>query len=262
MKNALIGSTGFVGSNIMGGDDGRFSHTYHSSNINEIDGQEFDLVVSAGFSAVKWKANQDGDEDWKGIRSLLDHLENIRTKQFVLISTVDVYPTPSGVDEDTAIEEQSGEPYGRNRLLAEMRIREMFPKTLVIRLPALFGKGLKKNVIFDLLNANELASINPRSSFQYYDLSRIWEDMHTCLSADVPLVNFVTPPIATDEIIQPFFPGLADRIGTHANPESQYDIRTKHAALFGNSAPYLYGKEESLERLGAFIRSASSYTSK
>jgi len=262
MKNALIGSTGFVGSNIMGGDEGRFSHTYHSSNINEIEGQEFDLVVSAGFSAVKWKANQDGDGDWKGIRSLLDHLEKVRAKQFVLISTVDVYPTPSGVDEDTDIEAQGGEPYGRNRLRAEMLIRDMFPKTIVIRLPALFGKGLKKNVIFDLLNSNELASINLRSSFQYYDLSRIWEDMHTCLSADVRLVNFVTPPIATDEIVRSFFQDRANEIGTHPNPESRYDIHTKHSALFGNTAPYLYGKEESLERLGAFIRSASSEASK
>ena len=41
-------------------------------------------------------------------------------------------------------------PYGRNRLELEDLVRKEFD-TLVVRLPALFGKGLKKNFIYDAI---------------------------------------------------------------------------------------------------------------
>ena len=40
--------------------------------------------------------------------------------------------------------------YGRNRLQLERWVREDFPAALIVRLPALYGKGLKKNCLYDL----------------------------------------------------------------------------------------------------------------
>jgi hypothetical protein len=45
MTNALIGYTGFVGSNLD--DSGQFDDKYNTSNIRDIDGKDYDLVVSA-----------------------------------------------------------------------------------------------------------------------------------------------------------------------------------------------------------------------
>lgn len=249
MKSALIGYTGFVGSNI--GSQLPFSDLFRSSNIQDIDGKEFDLVVSAGFSAVKWQANKDPEKDWAGIKSLLLHLGKVRAKRFVLISTVDVYGKTGGADEDT--EPDSEEAYGRNRLRAEKEIRSLFGNALIVRLPALFGKGLKKNVLFDLLNDNQPEKINRADAFQYYDLSRIGKDIETCLGHGLATANFVTEPVGTEEIIRRFFPSKEGAVPPAPGPGKKYDVHTKHAPLFGRKEPYLYGKEEVWERMEAFI---------
>ena len=44
------------------------------------------------------------------------------------------------------------------------------------RLPGLFGPDLRKNVLFDLLHDNLLEKIQPRSTFQWFDVELTWED--------------------------------------------------------------------------------------
>ena len=66
MRAALIGYTGFVGSNLAR--QLRFDATYNTSNIESIAGEEFDLLVCAGVRAEKWIANANPDADRAGIR--------------------------------------------------------------------------------------------------------------------------------------------------------------------------------------------------
>jgi len=252
MKSALIGHTGFVGSNIL--DKHSFTHLYHSSNIGEIDGQEFDLVVSTGFTGLKWMANKEPEKDLEGIESLLAHLEKVKAKTFVLISTVDVYGAPRNVDEDTP-PDYDIEPYGRHRLMAEDRVKGLFADLRIVRLPALFGKGLKKNALFDLLNDNQLDQIRRDDVFQYYDLSRLWSDISVCLENDVPLVNLATEPVSIAELIAAFFPAKDAKIPTGTQRKQYYDVHTKHASVFGGTGPYIYDKAESLRRLKLYIDS-------
>ena len=40
--------------------------------------------------------------------------------------------------------------YGKNRLQLERWVRQDHPDALIVRLPALYGKGLKKNFLYDL----------------------------------------------------------------------------------------------------------------
>ena len=150
LKTALIGYTGFVGSNLK--DQFRFDDLYNSKNIHEIDNKHYDLIVCAGIKAQKWYANQHPEEDLQDILTLVNHLRTVKVKRFVLISTIDVYPNPIQVDESLDINVENHHAYGKNRKYAEDMIRDLFPNAHILRLPALFGKGLKKNFLFDLLN--------------------------------------------------------------------------------------------------------------
>jgi len=250
-RTALIGHTGFVGSNLAA--QAEFAERFNSKNIEEMRGRAYDLVVCAGVSAVKWWANQHPAEDQAGIARLTDVLATVSAERFVLTSTIDVYPVPNGVDESTPLEGVSNHAYGTHRYALE-RFVERFPKRHVIRLPGLFGRGLKKNVIFDLLNDNCLDAINPDSVFQYYDLGRIWADVQRVIELELPLVNFATEPVPTRAILEAFFPTKS--VGQKPAGVARYDMRTLHGPAFGGTPGYLYGADATLAALGRFVAEA------
>lgn len=153
MNNAaLLGYTGFVGGNLL--KNAPWSALYNTKNIHEIDGKEFELVVCSAVSAVKWMANAQPEADKASIDALKCHLKTISCKHFVLISTVDIYthfePAP---DEDILPQRKLQDTYGSNRYELELWCQQQFAGHChVLRLPALFGEGLKKNFLFDWIN--------------------------------------------------------------------------------------------------------------
>ena len=147
---ALVGYTGFVGSNLYG--SGEFDAGYNSKNIQEAFGLEPELLVYAGLRAEKYLANRFPQKDLALIEEAERNLERIRPRRLVLISTVDVYRNPAGADEDTRIRTEDLSPYGANRYLLEEWVRENFPEALIVRLPGLFGRNLKKNFLYDYLH--------------------------------------------------------------------------------------------------------------
>jgi hypothetical protein len=248
-SDALVGYTGFVGSNLTL--QHRFEWLYNSRNIEEIRGGSFERLVIAGIQAKKWWANLHPDEDWALIENLLDPLAEVTARQVILISTIDVLPAGSCADEDTELHGLDNHPYGLHRLKAEDRIRASFDDVTVVRLPALFGPGLKKNILFDLLNRNQLELINPASRFQYYDLNDLWSDIEVILAAGIRLVHLFTEPVKTAEIIARFFPETT--VGAATVPAAAYDFRTQHAALFGGTDGYIRNRAQLLDRMHAFI---------
>lgn len=152
MQNALIGHTGFIGgrlARLQGASD-----RYNSRNISDIAGKEFDTVYCAGVPATMWLANQDPAADWTGIKALLDPLLSIKAGRMVVISTIAVFENGAlQNDEDSTAFEQTL-AYGKHRREFEEQILQApnFDQKLVIRLPAVFAEGLKKNFIFDLQN--------------------------------------------------------------------------------------------------------------
>ena len=86
MTSALIGHTGFVGSNLY--DQAPFDDVYNTQNIETIAGKSYDLLVSAGGPAVRWQANQEPEEDRASLRRLMDNLSQVQAKKLVLISTI------------------------------------------------------------------------------------------------------------------------------------------------------------------------------
>lgn len=150
MIRALVGYTGFVGSNIN--EQEQFDYVFNSKNINEAFGLNPDLLIYSGVPAEKFYANQNPEKDFDIIQNAIESIKKINPKKLVLISTVDVYPVPIEVNEDSNIVETALQPYGKNRLLLEKWVEQNIESFTIIRLPGLFGSNLKKNFIYDVIN--------------------------------------------------------------------------------------------------------------
>ena len=247
MKAALIGNTGFVGSNLLR--EHPFTHLYHSANIETIAGEHFDLVVCAGAPAVKWKANREPEADRACLGRLMSALRGLTAERFILISTVDVYGQVNGVDEDCP--PTGATPYGLHRLELERFVAGRF-NALIVRLPALFGPGLKKNAIYDLLYGNKIETIDSRAVFQFYDVRRLWGDLSIAADIGLSLLHLATEPISMAEAARFAF-GFEWLNHLPATPPS-YDLRTRYAALYGGANGYIRHKQHVLTDLAEFVR--------
>ena len=150
MKTALVGYTGFVGSNLK--TLYYFTELYNSKNIQDSYGTKPDLLVYAGLPAAMFKANANADADFADILQAIDNIKAIGAKQIVLISTVAVYDKTYDVDETHVIDKEALLPYGKNRLYLEKWVEANCENRLIVRLPAIYGNNLKKNFIYDYIN--------------------------------------------------------------------------------------------------------------
>jgi len=189
-RNAVIGN-GFIGKQVQ--KQMHIHEVYDSSNLDQMEGF-FDMVVIAAPGAEKWKVNTDkvaAEEDARNINLIVDKLIKLKIKNVILISSIDRWL-------DT--------PYGKHRENFEKLVTQFFPNTLIIRLPALFGEGLKKNVLYDLLHEHRLSKINPNSTFQWYPINKLSSDISTAYFHNWKELDLVTEPIMTREIIERYFP--------------------------------------------------------
>ena len=251
MGNALIGFSGFVGSTLL--KQAPFDARYRSTDIGEINGGEFDTVVCAGAPAQKWISNREPDVDLQKIKGLISHLKTIQCKTFILISTVDVFKNPIGVDEGTAAEETGLHPYGLHRRLIEKFVSSHFTNHLIVRLPGLVGPGLRKNVIFDLLNNNNLNSIESRGVFQFYPMVNLWFDIQTARDARLRLVHLTAAPMSVADVsLKGFGKTFDHQLG---GTPGHYDMRTRHAKAFGVQGDYQYSLRETVQAIRAYAQS-------
>lgn len=147
-RDLLVGSTGFVGGNLLA--KHAFSAACHSSDIAAQYGTQPDLCVYAGVPAAMFLANADPEADLAVMRAARENLQKIAPKALVLISSIAVFRDSRGCCENDVPGTDGLSAYGRNRLQLEQWVREDFPDALIVRLPALYGVGLKKNFLFDL----------------------------------------------------------------------------------------------------------------
>jgi hypothetical protein len=246
--DALIGSTGFVGGNLLR--QREFASTYNSSNIDQIHGKKFRTLISAAPGAEKWKANRDPEADQASVTRLWDSLQSVEAEKVILISTVDVYPNPVDVFDETPIDPAECTPYGRHRLELEQKVSEAF-NAMIVRLPGLFGPGLKKNALYDLLNDHLVDAIDPRAVYQFYDVRRLAIDLQRFEAADLSLINVATEPIAIDLVAHEIF-------GRTLSPRTEgtaarYDFRSRHASILGGENGYLQSAESVLTEMRDWV---------
>lgn len=251
MKNALIGYSGFVGSTLM--KQAEFNDLYRSTNIQDIRGNDYNTVVCAGAPAVKWLANKEPDNDRQILADLMSHLDAMTCKQFILISTVDVFKNPNTVSESTPLDYDGLHPYGLHRAELENFVRQRFTNHLIVRLPGLVGPGLKKNIIFDFLNDNMLDNIDSRHVFQFYPMVNLWADIQLALANHLSLLHLTAEPISVAEVAAAGF--AKTFINEVVETPLRYDLQSDYAELFGETGNYQYRKKDTVSAIRHYAQS-------
>lgn len=250
----LVGHTGFVGSNLKR--QMAFDRCFNSKNIQDLRNADVDFLVWSGTKAEKWKANQSPQEDLEHIQSQIEILRSVKARKVVLISTVDVYQSLQGVDENTNSDLSLLHPYGRHRLMLEHFFRSHFASVHILRLPALFGWGIKKNAVYDLLHRHRIEFINPESVFQFYFLDWLGQDLDMVLKHNLPIVNLVAEPTKIGLIAQACFNLCLDgerSLGEISKmPLARYDIRSIFATR-RKRIDYFYSEAEVLSAMKKFV---------
>lgn len=309
--DALIGYSGFVGGQLQR--QHSFKSLFNSSNIDQVGKSQFDTVVCAAAPGSMFEANMLPDVDLSKVNALIEHLETIKTKQLVLISSIAVLADFAAHDDESTRAFQTKLAYGKHRRLLEAFCEEHFDNCLVVRLPALFGEGLRKNFIFDLLNPlptllttekfaalrSDLASTeaglfdkiyspdqntgmqmidraevakdknckpleaaitelgfsatqfhNRETTYQLYDMTRLWKDISIAKKAELEVLHLAMPPLKAADIHKRLL-GL-DMPETNARVHKE-DMYTAQAHLWGRSGPYLDDAEKVMNRLESFF---------
>ena len=248
MHNGLIGYTGFIGTNL----DGPFDphHRFNSKNIDFIKGMEFDHLIVAGAPGVKWYANQNPEDDLQSIKSLMLNLSEVTCNSVTLISTIDVYGNTQNVTEDD--EPTPACKYGEHRLMLERFISDGFSDELVLRLPGLFGQGLRKNALYDFINNNHIDKIDSRCRFQFYSLKKLYADILTARKLKLKILNISPAPTHISDIYLKYFGSEFHNI-TNTFPK-KYSMRSLYSEKFGGTKEgYFNTQEESLSEIIEFM---------
>lgn len=249
-RSALLGATGFVGSTLAR--QAEFSEYFSSKTIGELSGH-YETIYCAAAPGKKWLANKEPDWDWESIQRLLEAIGRVSANRVILISTVDVFATPVGVDETSAPSSEGLNPYGLHRLRLEEAIQARFASSLVVRLPGLVGPGLRKNAVFDLHQRNNPKQIDSRSVFQFYPMVNLWWDIDVALQANLNILHLAVEPTSMAEIASQ---GLGFRFKNHIAPQPAfYDLQTVHAGLYGAEGYYQYDKRDVFSAVRFFAQS-------
>jgi nucleoside-diphosphate-sugar epimerase len=250
-RRALIGWTGFVG----GALDPRVRPVarFRSTDVEQLAEAEIDEVVCAGAPAEKWKANADPEGDWASISRLIGALDSSRATSCVLVSTVDVYADSRGTDEEVPADTTQAQAYGRHRGLLEEFVASRFDRYLIVRLPGMFGPGLKKNLVYDLIHQPEARFAHESSMFQFYDVRDLWGHVLLAQDAGLSVVNLATEPVSSAQVARECF-GVDYRCDDR--PVAGYDLRTRYGLeLAGREGHYLRWGGEVLAAVRAWGRS-------
>ncbi|MBU7578928.1 MAG: hypothetical protein KAF27_00425 [Porphyrobacter sp.] len=102
------------------------------------------------------------------------------------------------------------------------------------------------------LGATALHFHHPDTTYQYYPIDRLRQDIGIALAAGLTHLHLAPEPLKAGDIYECFEP-----IGMPSTPARIHheDMRTRHAALWGAAGPYQFSAAQTLAALTAFFDS-------
>jgi len=129
-----------------------FDAGFNSRNSAELAAGAYEVVVCAAAPGSMLHANKFPERDKLSISNVMAVLSRIRARRFVLISTIGVLQDYGSQADEETVRFETDRAYGVHRRELEVFCQGHFENCLIIRLPALCGDGLKKNLLFDISN--------------------------------------------------------------------------------------------------------------
>ena len=175
----------------------------------------------------------------------------MKCKKFILISTVDVYSNPIDKSEKNIPRPTAKNSYGKNRLNLEKYVIKNFDNFLIVRLTALVGKGLKKNILHDIKNKFQLDKINKRSVYQYYPVDNLLNDIKKLLKEKNKVIHLNSEPVEVNEILENNSLILPDR--RNKKKKELYDLKSIYSKKYRKIVNYFYNKKKILSVIKKYI---------
>ena len=239
MQVAVIGYTGFVGSHLA--NEHPTADLYNSSNCADICGKHYNIIYCAGQYAVKWWANANPNEDHVHINTVLDVIKKVTCDTFVLYSTIDVYETPEKEENESQTEicSERHHAYGRHRREFEIEVQKHFGVNVchIIRLPGLFGFGLKKNIIFDLIH-HKVTELDVRDTFQWYAMEWLANDTQYAIKNRIPVLNVFPEPISNQLLLDIANCHFTHKVGILYPHPNDNPVQYNCTTIYGHSSKY------------------------
>lgn len=118
----------------------------------------------------------------------------------------------------------------------------------------IYSHYTNKKAIEERLHENGLSSIffhSHKSSYQFYNLTALWDDILMIIRSGVELVHLASPPVSVSEVHRYIcgYPMPETKVNVHYE-----DLRTKHAALWSSPNPYIQTVDSSLAEIKIFTK--------
>jgi len=166
MKIIVVGHTGFVGRAVYKHlRMKRFVIGGLNSNSSYED-RACDILINCAGNAKKFLASKNYIEARSIEDGILLNVKKINAKKVIHISSMDA---------------ETMSNYGLLKKYAERIISNFIPDFCILRLSGLIGEGLSKNVVFDLLNNNQLY-VKPNSTYNFINTSVVAEIIEYLIS--------------------------------------------------------------------------------
>ena len=252
--NILIGNTGLIGTTLK--KNIKFDFEFNSKDFHTFvtkipDGEHCNLYLSC-LPATKWQVNQNILKDLNNISLIINSIATKSYKNIYLISTIDVYCNSFLKSDENTKPTINTLSYGTNRLLFEKMVEGIlnYERLSIYRLPALFNKDIKKNILYDLLNNNNVNLINANSIYQWYNLDYLYGDIifndeHNANSLN-HRYNMFSQGVETTRIVNELFPEYSNVVD--GKNLVFYDYCTNV-----DKSGYLYTAEESFDQIKEFV---------
>ncbi len=145
IKTAVFGANGFVGKSLCSSliSTGNFQVVpVIRDNYSEFIGKHYDIVINTASPAARfWAKNNPAKDFQETVQKTANIFYGCTFEKFIQISTVS-----ARCQLDTV--------YGRHKLAAESICN--YGNNLVVRLSSMFGEGLEKGVLIDMLKGQKI----------------------------------------------------------------------------------------------------------